>query len=259
MKKLASERRWLTISRKWWFIGGGIALLLLIIGAIGWSFYAWNDYRQQYISSHSELRQEATAAFAMKSVSVDEKRKKLAALSQLRQTIDEMKGQCDSYSIIHWQQFIGETKAWLEDCRTRSKATEAFGRDLKAVTDHIASEELIKSVLVKAAVTDKEVGEAAWPSIVEKWAKAHTDIHNLKVALTVQNTQKVIEEKIAALEAGWVALIAANTAKDRQKYDAALDQIETAHGAMVGISDITQKDMQMLIDKLKVSYKRVFS
>lgn len=258
MKKLARPSIWKSFPRKWWLIGAATLVVLLVVGFVGWSIYAWNDYKGQYEAWYGTLRSEARTAMDMNASSAAEKTKKLEALKRLQETAEQGNMRCGKYGWIHWQQFIGDIKGRIEGCHSKQQAASVFATDLKAVTGHLQGEVSVGAALAGAA-TGKETDESLWGQIADKWSKARGNVEKLQLALTMKAAQKAAEEKAAAIEAAWRALIAANAAKDRQKYEAALDQVATAYGSLNGVAEAAQAALRPLASKLETSYKRAFS
>lgn len=256
MKKIARPSLWHRYPRKWWVISAGALLALLVVGFVGGSLYAWNDYRGQYEAWYGGLRSEARAALDMKANTAAEKTKKLEALNRLQKTAEQGSVRCARYGWIQGQQFVGEVKKSVDGCHAKQQVADVFATDLRAATAHLQGEIAIGKALTGAAAS-KETDETSWGQIADKWAKARGDVKKLQLASTVKETQKMGEEKAAALEAAWRALIVANAVKDRQKYEVALDQIATAYGGLSDISEAARASLRPLADKLETSYERI--
>lgn len=257
MKGLTTPDNLFARYKKWWIIGAGLLIVLLVAGFVGWSFYAWQDYSKQYVTWHDTLKKNAGDTLGLKATTTDEKAKKLTAMENLRDNTREGNEYCSAHSWLHWQQFIGEVKTRIEHCQQLVADTDGFARDLGAVTDYLRGEVKITAILRDVA-SGGEADESSWKALADKWSKAHETIGKLSLPKNLQQTQKIASDKAATIHSAWLSLIAASDAKDRQKYEAAVDQIDTTYGGLDQIIQASQKTLQPLADTLANSHKRVF-
>lgn len=257
MKELTKSNNTLARYKKWWLLGVAGVVLFFAAGIVGWSFYAWQDYAKQYTAWHDGLRQEAGKTFGLKVTTEEEKVKKLAQLEHLEEMARKGNGYCNAYGWLHWEQFIGDVKTRIEQCRQLVATTDNFSRDLLAVTEFLRGEAKIASVLREIPAAG-EADESAWKTIANKWNDVRETLAKLTLPKNMKDTQKIAGEKAASIHSAWLALIAASEAKDRQKYEAAADQIDTVYSGLDQIIQTSQKTLQPLADTLDNSYRRAF-
>lgn len=259
MKQLKSTPIWKRLPRKWWFVAIVATLLIGIFAYAGWSIYAWSDYKTQYTSRYETLKHDIKMTFEMRNGTSDEKAKKMSALINIQMAAAGVEVYCDAYKGIHWQSFIGEVRTRVDDCHRLMKPAKTFSGDVEPVIAHLKGEEVLGRVLSKGGMNEKELEEATWPAYAEKWTAISVEVQKLMLTSSLKSTQKLAEEKAASIAVAWSALSAATAAKDRPKYEVALDQLQTAYGTLAVVSETSQKELQILVGRLGKSYSRLFS
>lgn len=243
--------------KKWWLVGGGSLLgLLLFGGVVVWSVLSWQDYEQKYTSWHSALRVRTDEVLALPAKTTQDRDKKGSSLATLRTTIGEGAGICARYQIIHWQQFIPEVKKRIDHCHEVIEKTDRFGVDMSAALDYLGAEQSLTKILSKGSATKLE--ESAWKQQPQIWSEVEKQIMSLEVPDNFKPIRQLAAVKSKAVREAWQALVASNDAKDRAKYEEAGNQLSAAYDAFGEVSDMSEKTFLPLVTALEKSYSRAF-
>ena len=204
-------------SKKGWLIAGGILLtLLIVIGFVLFSRYAWDKYENDYTAWHASIESRVDQGLALKSSTSDDRMKKLSTLHSLNDDIKAGMKQCEAYNWLHWQQMIDVIEQKINKCEVLMERVGQFGDDLGIVVDHLESEKAV-SVVIADTVLANEVNENDLAAVRDHWIGVVVALEKQKVSKTLLSTKKLAIEKTGMVRDAWQAVVDANTAKDRSR------------------------------------------
>lgn len=257
--KLAKIEKHLLSHRKGWFIGLGIGLVCVLGVLYIWgSVMAWESFEKGNLAWHDEMKERSKKVFSVTVKNQVEKAKKQQEFDDLMTTIQSKSDRCNFSPLFSWQQFIQVNKERMQKCQQLVSGVRTFGKSLSAVNDHLRSENNVAQIIRDAAQTNTEVDETKWPGVTKQWADAETKIQKLNVAGSFSATKDLAVSKAKSIQAAWNALIAANSAKDRAKYEEADAMLTQAYGTLDEITQSSEAKLLPLITKLEQAYSKAY-
>lgn len=245
-------------SKKTWLIGGVILLALgSLIGFVLFSRYAWDKYENDYVAWHTNIESRVDRSFALSSSTADDRMKKLAALQSLNDDIKGGAKQCAAYGWLHWQKVIDAVEQKINKCKLLADRVGKFGNDLGIVTDHLLSDKATSLVIVDTHLANG-VKESDLAAVKDHWAKVVASLEKQKVSKTFLSTNKLAIEKAKMVRDAWQAVLDANVAKDRSRYEASVNTLKSAYDGLAAIGVSSEKALLPLLDVTQKSYDQVF-
>ena len=239
-----------------WIIIGGVVAVFLVGLYIFLSIQAWSDLSARSESQYSAVKSDLAEALRMNTVTESEKAKKMEALKTAAIVIDKQAVDCGVSPIFAWQQLAWGNAEKIKQCQAITDKLQKTKSSLNAVIVHIESEQEL-SKLIAGAVTE-QVGEADWPKIAKQWSDVAAAISKKSVAKSFKPTQDLAKKQTDAISTAWQGLIAANTAKDRVKYEAAVAAIATAYKGLSDLPQTSATGLQLLITEFELVYSKTF-
>ena len=243
--------------KEWVIIGILLSILLVVGGFTLFSCYAWQKYENDYKSWHLDLRGQTERALKLPSKTLADRTEKLTTLQSLRYTAANGVNHCNAYQILHWQQGIDAVRQKLNKCQLLAGPAKQFAIDLQAITDHLASEKTISAILVDVKMGD-QIEEAKWSEVTAHWDKIVKQLETQNVATTFVSSKKLAIEKVTLVTKAWRALIDANNAKDRSKYEVAVQDLTASYDGLAEIGGSAEKTLLPLLEKLRKSHEQSF-
>lgn len=245
--------------KKRWIIVVSLCVLAAVVGCYVFaSIKNWENYEQQNARNLTSLRQKTDQALEKISQSKLKRDEKMQQFDQLSASLKESSGLCGNSLLFSWQQSLPANKTKVDDCQDQSKRFATLQSKLDVIIAHLKSEQELTSLIAAASNVKMNPGEADWPLILQQWSTAEEQLRKKNVTKTFESTKAKGIEKLQAIRAAWQALIDANKAKDRAKYEAAASSLSLSYGALSEITQSAETALVSLIASFNESYKDAF-
>lgn len=255
LKRLKSALSLPTGKTLWIIIGGVIAAFLVGL-YIFLSIQAWSNLSKRSESQYSAVKNDLAETLRMNTATESEKAKKMKALKAAAIVIDKQAIDCGVSPLLAWQQLVWGNAEKIKQCQAITDKLQKTKSSLNAVIAHIESEQELSRLIVAVAI--QQVGEADWPKLAKQWSDVAAAVSKKSVAKSFKPTQDLAKKQTEAISTAWQGLIAANTAKDRVKYEAAVAAIATAYKGLSDLPQTSATGLQLLITEFELVYSKTF-
>lgn len=233
-----------------------VALLLVvtIVSYIWWSVASW-----AVLEDHSRnLLQSTTTHFnnalVMPTRTSDEKTKKVAALVAINQEITSNQRVCDTPGIISWQRNVLDAfKKHEDECRADILRLNGFNAKLDDITNYLHDNRILAGFVTVASGQQSEYDEASWQGVADKWRVLGAKLREMKVSGRFEPILRRAITEVDHVHVCWVEVVDASTAKDRDRFEKAKDELSKAYGSFKDITQLDNTTITSLIERLSAS------
>lgn len=209
------------------FLGGGLYAFT--------SIQAWKTYEKSYADWYDSIRTDLTTAFTFSDATTDDKDKKLAAIKDVTSKMSNQGAVCVASVLIQWQQGMGDTKRYKEECVKKVEQVSQLSEKLTIAVTYLEEDHALSSLLVTTSDQAEKLVDSSWQTQLQKWSEAKKKLQERKVGKEFEPILVLAIEKVAHIENAWQALLAAHSEKNKTKY---LDEQAQLHVAYEELKDI---------------------
>lgn len=233
-------------NKKWWLIGGG-GVIVIISGLAAWSVYAWQDYDQSYKAQYSTFHEQSKQALELPVGTADERSRKLTSLKGV---IERDNLTCGMYQWLHFERFITAIDDKIKQCEQGVSRANNLVAGIREMVTFIEEEGKIIEIFSSVAGSG-DVDEGAWAGELGRWTKVVSDLEGMSVAASLNPIKDSAIKKAKGVKDGWSGVIVASEAKDRAKYESAVDQLGVAYGAVGEVSQVSQALFKDIVTRVE--------
>jgi len=230
-----------------------VALLFIAITVFGlFSRQSWINYQFDYNEKFNLANQDLTSA--IDGISSDKKTATTEKLSQLIKVQDDIKNNLETYcepnTLISWQGFIKWTSDKVKSCEQEKNSLSETISKLEKVTNYLKAEQALASIInVANSDTAKNNSPEKWKLIDDIWLKATTQIDSIESPEEFKDISKTAKQYLTAIASAWNKLSKANDDENRNNFETAEKNLESAYNNLAKISKTSQTKLKLLISE----------
>jgi hypothetical protein len=245
--------------RKSWVIGLSIVFICVLTALYIWgSVKAWDNFEEGNLTWYGQMKDRSKKVFVINVQNGADKVKKQQEFDALSATIQGESSRCNFIPLFSWQQSIQLNQERMQKCQQLVGKVRTFGKALDAALGHLHGEAKVALIISEAAKTTEEVTDTEWLAVAKQWANAETKLQKLSSVASFNTTKDLAVGKAKSIQAAWSALITANGAKDRAKYEEADAMLTQAYGTLDEITQSSETKLLPLIAELERSYNEAY-
>lgn len=239
--------------KKWWIISTFLLCALLAVYVFASASY-WQAYDERTNTGYQQIKEKAKKALTLPVSSQESKDKKLIALEEVHNAIIKYKDNCKIDLLFLWQQYLPISNQKIDQCRNTSERLTRFNVLLGRMVEYIKDEKILAATLLEAAA-NSPIAETEMPQLLQRWVVVIKKIENQSVSKDFGSTKDVAVEKARSIHGAWQELIAANSVKNRSKYEQAVAHLAASYDSLGAILQISQQRLNVI----SVEFERSFS
>ncbi|MEO5950460.1 MAG: hypothetical protein ABIQ04_03340 [Candidatus Saccharimonadales bacterium] len=231
-------------------LGGALFVCLIAGSYIWWSFSAWAQFEDRYVSLRQNTATKFSDTLKLPVGTADQKIKKIAAFDELGKDITGQQNICEDVpGLIKWQHTVSAIKRYEDDCKSLLVKLGVLKTNITEMTGYIKDEQAV-ATLIQTASTGSlaELDETTMQDTAAKWHTFSEKMKVLKVTTEFEPVLIDLRTKSDHLDACWQEVIAAHTAKDRARFEKARDELSRAYGSF--------KDSRQVSDKVSAEVQK---
>ena len=226
---------------------GACGAIMSVSGLVVWSIYAWQDYDQSYKAQYSTFHEQSKQALELPVGTADERSRKLTSLKGV---VERDNLTCSMYQWLHFERFISAINDKITQCEQGVSRANHLVAGIREMVTFIEEEGKIIGIFSSVAGSG-EVDEGAWAGELGKWTKVVSDLEGMPVSVSLNLIKDSALKKAKGVKDGWSGVIAASEAKDRAKYESAVDQLGVAYGAVGEVSQVSQALFKDIVTRVE--------
>ncbi|RYX78304.1 hypothetical protein EON76_05400 [bacterium] len=235
----------------WLLLFVSVGMLVIMIVTIGYvmSERYWTVYVQNTDSYYRSTEQKT------RGIIMDKNNSALSSLQPLYDNADKI---CKPATLYGWQTGSDSIKAKRDRCEENASRLRAFGLKLKSVTIHLDSQQQVAD-MVKAIEVPDEITEDGFVKTIENWKGLVSKIDALKVPDTMNETNRVAQERVRSMIVSWQELQSAHLTKNQANYEIAAVKVASEYSALGQIASENTASLERLANALQLSFSETFS
>jgi hypothetical protein len=235
---------------------------VIVVGSLTayllWSMSTWSQYETVGKEWREELKTDTVSALALPIDTIEKRNQKLAALKAIAEQITaEGNSPCKPHAFLEWQQGMGYAKPKIEECQKHLATLGEFRSSLTDVVTYLENEKIVAGVFADTAGSEK-IADKDFAAQVVLWQSADSAISRM-TATPIFDPVKTEAANVAKdIAVAWQAVVAANDAKDKKKYEDAVAGLTAAYEGIKGITALSDQKLEPLTRILQEKYEAAF-
>lgn len=230
------------------------------VAVYGWlSVTSWSFVESQSVVARQEITASLKQAVALPVSSSDERAKKVTAFQGIEEQIDSYQNMCQISPLVQRQSAISSLRAKQDICQSTLKQLDTTRVSLSAVTDFLHDEQAVALLVATAGSLPGELNEGSWQDVAVKWHVLAEKLSALKVSAHFEPVHKRLITESAHMNASWQEVLAAHAAKDRARYEKAIDELSKSYGSFKDVTQLTTDTIMPLMREFQTNYDSIVS
>ena len=163
------------------------------------------------------------------------------------------KNTCDISPVFSWQRILPPLDSLVTSCQQRNTFIQSTSTALTTLSDFLSSEQAAATALKNTLAATAETTDYAAAQVA--WSRLSSDQSLIKNEL-FKDVGDIIRSKSTGISAAYKNLIAANKNENREAFDTAKKELETAYEGLKEIAPAASTARQSAIDAFIKSYDR---
>lgn len=235
---------------------------VMIVGALTayvlWSVSTWSQYETVSKAWHEEVKADTSSVLALPADTAEKRNHKRTALKAVTNEIqNEGAAICTPHGLLDWQRSMAYAKPKVEACQKQVAVLEEFRNSLNSVTDYLENEQSVTSAFAAAGypekISDKDLGAQ-----VTAWQNVDSLVSKITPVTSFSPVKTEAANVAKAIIAAWQAVIVANEAKDKKKYEDSVAGLTAAYKGIEGVTARSTQQFDQLSRALEEKYKLAF-
>ncbi len=229
-------------------------LLIAAVAYAWWSIAVWTGIDKNYVVVQTETHRQVDSAIALPARTSEEKAKKRAALEAVHDFNSKHQTICDVPGSLSWQDRFDTVKKTQNECKAVLAKLVAVDHSLMVVNGYLHDEKMFAELVAVAGSGLGDLDEATWNETATKWHSLAMKTKDLK---TSKAFDAILQRSItgtAHLDSCWQEVLAANTAKDRTRFQIAKDELSSTYGTFKDITQLSNDTFNALQKELQLDY-----
>jgi nitrogen fixation-related uncharacterized protein len=242
-----------------------ISLLVLIVAVIClilWSMQTWSQYSDNYNQHYNNIKTEIDSVIkqATPNKTNTELITKLNRIIQAQNKIkDEINPFCDVTTFVRWQSFVQQYLDKIKDCEYKKGHLNQLIDDLGILTAYLGAEQRLAAVISSANEKTIQNNQSnKWELIEQFWRQAIIDTSKLPNTTEFKPIKTLASKGLISVADAWKQLVIANEAKNRQNFEKAKTDLNSAYTLLSSIGDSSKAWAEKLVTNFNDSYKKAF-
>lgn len=223
-----------------------------------WSIGSWEKYESGYQGRRHDLQSRLVAVMDEPGNTAEQRAAKRQGLEEVLNDVKATHDLCKIHTLLEWQKNFSSTKPKVEACNAQLASMESFEGSLQKTVDFIKSEASLAAIFKSAPLADK-ISEKDIAGQVARWREIEDKVARLDTATPFTPIKAEALGVINGIITAWQEVKAANDAKDRKKYEAAVGTLSGAYDALTKLEEQSAKALLGISDSLQSSYKSAFN
>ncbi len=261
--KIKTEKyaRFLTFHKKVIIIVSSITLfVIVVVVGVLFSLQTWNQYSDGYHQHFSQAKTDIDSVILQTTKTKTDMTGKLSRVIQIQNKIkSQVNSYCQVNPLVVWQRFITVYSDKIKNCETHKTNLDKVLHDLSNLTEFLSADNKLSAII--SAANEKTVANnqsEKWNLIEPLWRQAIIDISKLPNTADLKLTKTISTDVTTKIAEAWQQLASSNTAKDRQKFEDARNNLNKAYISLATIADNSKSETDKLISNLSASYNTAF-
>jgi len=237
----------------------GIMVVTLVVAYVLWSASGWSQLEAATNSRRSSIKNDASSALSLAADTSEKREDKRKALKKLADKITAgQKDACQVHGLLQWQQDMPHAKPKLEDCRKKEAQLKSFEASLANVSSYLESEKQLSVAITNAGRIEK-MADKDFAAQVTAWQAAEVAIGKITSGTPFDSVKAESVNVVKAITSAWQAVVAANDAKDKKKYEDAVAALASAYKGFEPLTTLSAQKFDPLARDLEEKYRLTFN
>ena len=235
--------------------GVGVVVVALITAYILWSASSWSQIEARSSNYRNSIKNDMSSALSLPANTAEARESKRDTLKNIADKItNDGKGVCQVHGLLQWQQGMAYAKPKLEDYERVVSRLGEFEVSLHGALEYLDHEKQLSSIFASVSKTDKFTYKD-FSAQLAAWQSAELALEKIAANASFDPVKSEAVNVAKAVVASWQAVIAANEAKDKKKYEEAVAGLAASLKGIERISALGTERFDPLARTLEEKYK----